>query len=145
MSPLSPDGHTLATMMTDGRVKLWNHNGSAGPELDCRATCLVFSPDGKQLAVGDQQGLVTFWDPVSARATTTLPPLGQPLRALCFSPDGRRLASSCEGHLRVSEQEKILWDQQVESDASPLVIAFSHDGKQLATAGPSKVLLWSEL
>jgi WD40 repeat protein len=56
-------------------------------------TLLAISPDGKLLAAGDTEGLVSFFDPVTGagRGILRADPAGRPIQALAFSPDGESL------------------------------------------------------
>lgn len=141
----SPTGEVVATLMTDQKVQLWKREGSPLAQLDTQATCLDFSPDGKTLAVGGTDGVVQLWEVGSATLAASLPSLGQRVLSVRFSPDGKQLAYGSEGHLVLSAQGKVRWDAPVDGYSSPSVLAFSADGKKLASAGASRVLLWSDL
>jgi WD40 repeat protein len=116
-----------------------------------RVTSVAYSPDGKTLASGSEDGNVILWDLSAGEANAE--PQGRPLAAeagavatVAFSPDGQILAS---GHTR---GEVILWDaksrrqlgepitgggQQVSS------LAFNADGTVLAVADwDARVYLW---
>src|SRR5262249_53575241 len=91
----APDGGTIATIQTDGRVALRNAagGGSSAYSLDSRGPtrALAFLPDGRSLAVGGLEPDILLYDP---RAGGAAHPLGIPIRevkTLAVSPDGRTL------------------------------------------------------
>lgn len=109
----------------------------------------AFSPDGKVLAGGDQNGTARLWDVASGRIRAGLPADGQDyLCAFAFSPDGRTLAYGGEdGRVR-------LWDvAEARPRGAPLVhgeppwtevesVAFSPDGRTLVSVGTGTLRLW---
>ncbi len=89
-------GTHLASADIDGTVKLWDFASNreiASQPHGNRVDVLAFSPDGKALASAGADGEVRLW------AGTTLTEIGRPLRqgepifALAFSQDGRRLVA----------------------------------------------------
>src|SRR5262245_36426098 len=105
----SPDGTTIATTHTDGRVALRSptEGWSLQRLLDYRgfAWALAFSPDGRSLAVGGTEPDILLYDLNAGGAGH---PLGIPIRevkAIVVSPDGRSLAASSSLH-----HEILLWD-----------------------------------
>jgi WD40 repeat protein len=104
----------------------------------------VFSPDGKTLATGTWDGLISLWDPVTGRKIREFKcPNG--LRALAFSPDGTRLVTMA-GDGTVG-----LWDPMLGQEVALLkghgsqaaAVAFSPDGSTMVTAGGDGVVrLW---
>lgn len=109
---------------------------------------VTFSPDGKLLAVGSY-GLVTIWDLEKAQPSKTLTNVLGAINCLRFSPDGQTLAvaggqPSAKGEVRLFKVTD--WSLMAAlAGHSDVVscIAFTADGKQLATASFDKtVRLW---
>jgi WD40 repeat protein len=144
---LGPQGRTLAACAAPG-LYVWDldtlervrgHLKPMGP--------LGFSPDGKALAAGAQDGkTIELWD---AATWQELPPLGTHdganLLSLAFAPpDGAALASgSGLGSVR-------LWDVQGRRELKCLAVpgsdarclAYSADGKLLAAGGRGGAVVW---
>lgn len=111
-------------------------------------THLFFTPDGKSLVSGDYPGSVRIWD-LSARTERLQFGPGKTLRgnfSMDLSPDGKRIATCDDG-----EEVCIVWDaltgntlHQVRGHQGSVVsVAFSPDGRQLATgSSDTTVLIW---
>jgi WD40 repeat protein len=54
---------------------------------------VAFSPDGKRLTRGDQNGTVKVWDTATGQEILTLKGHTGHVTSVAFSPDGKRLAS----------------------------------------------------
>jgi len=68
--------------------------------------CLDFSPDGRILASGSEDGMAALWDVSTRRRTHLWRAERSSTEAVAFSPDGTRLATGtsgeddeCVGHL----------------------------------------------
>jgi len=146
---LSPDGRTLASSdyHTSFAVKLWdvpsrrlmtNFPGPTGSS--CR---LTFSPDGKILASGGDDGIVRLWDLTAQRMTATKR-CAFSIRALVFSHDGAILAAAGNGlsAWQVSSGQEI---PLLKGDTQGIRrVAFSARREWLATTSQNgKVTIWN--
>ncbi len=112
---------------------------------------LAFSPDGKWLAVGQENGAVALWDAVTRQPVTELPVAGRYVRykALDFSPEGRFLAWGSREDSGAAFVT--LWDLTAQKEmarfphSSNLVVslAFAPDARWLATLAEDGALrIW---
>ncbi len=111
-------------------------------------SAVVFSPDGKWLAVASFDNKVTILDVATQRICTWLPDAFNRInnQGLAFSPDGKILAST--DNLAVNLWETDRWSRLRRLEGEGLTgdsvsLAFSPDGKILAIAAKQKLLLWS--
>jgi WD40 repeat protein len=164
---LSPDGKTLASgsstvydesaRSTSGAVRLWDVEGNRpldAPFPGVRfpydmGLSVVFSPDGKILAVGSGDGSIWLWDMEGDR------PLGEPLvghsnavNSMVFSRDGETLATgSGDGSVRLwSLAGRRPMDAPLTGhNESVLSLALGPDGETLATGSDNgSVQLWDQ-
>ncbi len=114
----SPDGRTLATDSSEGRLRLWGTVDAARAwdpratvETRARSSRVTFRPDGRVLALG-QEEKVWLVDVQDGKARCSFPVPDQ-VTAIVFSPDGKLLATgNVWGRLHVWDVEQVMGGQK---------------------------------
>jgi WD40 repeat protein len=138
------DGKLLASGSVDQTIVFWNP--ATGNQLRAlkghtgTVNSIAFSADDKQMASGSADNSIKIWDVASSSAKQTMTGHSLYVSSVAFSPDGKTLASGS------GDQTVKLWDVATGRElrtltaapaamaGMPVRVAFSRDGKILATA-----------
>jgi len=162
----APNGKILATGSEDGKVRLWElENPQRAIELpghQGRVRSVAFSPDGRMLATASDDNTVRLWDVLArhflrsyfARYPTNELRDGRLVATIAndtpncvvFSPNGKVLAFVGESgmvHLWGVTSGRALGKPLEGEGGTGYSLAFSPDGKMLATGTPQAVQMWN--
>ncbi|WP_434415001.1 WD40 repeat domain-containing protein [Nannocystis pusilla] len=120
-------GHLVASAGADGAARIVDLRGGPPrslPHPSGAVRSAAFSPDGRKLATGAQDGLVRVWDALGSGAPALLRGHTDEVVALAWSPDGDRLASAS------LDRSARLWS----SGGAPQRTLRGHDGRVYAVA-----------
>jgi WD40 repeat protein len=139
---LSADGSVLATSDHEEgtQIRLWKLSSRNEPpshlatfHADANGVDrMAFSPDGRTLASGGDEGFVKLWAVPSGRPIGTLTGHKRSNFSIAFSPDGRTLASMSDDRSvrlwHVATQRELLRFQLPEEPLLGTTVVFSADG-----------------
>ena len=153
---LLPDGHRIAALVgtgdSGGEVRIWDlAKGKLLLTLPDASGQIAVSLNGRFVAAAGAGATVKVWDAQTGQVVQTLKGHANRANCLAFSPDGRSLASVSaitDPKKRLMAEIK-LWDvaggsvkwtvlghsQPLQGEVPVYAVAFSPDGKGLATAG----------
>ena len=159
----NPDGSLLATMGSDGVVKIWNT--AERKEINTfpgfRTVGITFSPDGKNLAILSKEGVVRIFDTATGELIRKMSELtvnkqdggkksegiglifNTPV-SMAYSPDGSFLVTGGERGIRVWDVSSGRTKQTIHEEIH--LLALSPDGKIVAGASEDEknaIKLWS--
>jgi WD40 repeat protein len=138
----SPEGSLMAAA-GDRFLTVWACRSNYEKRLELTGETfrgVAFSPDGRTLALGAEDGAIRLLAMPSGQVRTTLRGHDNAVWTLAFSPDGRFLASAGQTgravvwDLERGSQRRALGDGEV----GPIMgLVFSPDGRSICVAGPA--------
>lgn len=154
----SPDGQRIASGgLYDGTVQLWNpytgqhiltHNQDASSKKstslakassnnDGSIWTIAWSPTGKRIASGDENGRVQVWDAQTGQIFLMYDKHTGPINALAWSPDGTQIASASDDNTvqvwdTASGKQNLLYTHHSEDVRTVL---WSVDGQNIISGG----------
>ncbi len=148
----SPDGTRIATGGVKTTMKIWDaRTGEEKLTLNGACTTVAFSPDGTQIATGGIDATAKIWDARTGRELLTLVNHTLEVMSVVFSPDSQRIVtgSGWNGGMGGDCGGASVWDAQTGQetlilpiDGGAYSVAFSPDGKQIATGTLHGVKVW---
>jgi WD40 repeat protein len=142
----SPDSSRLAVAGLDRKIHVWDTGtGAESFTLSGHSEfvgIVAFSSNGKHLASGTLDGTIKIWSLESPSEVFPIELMGY-VNRLAVSPDGKLIAATGSSPTTNTEDSLTVWDAQNGNlvyerkahAAFPLAIAFSPDGKEVATGG----------
>ena len=144
-SAISDDGNWIAAGDHSGSYTVWNASTGARHlqlELPYYPFALVFSPDGKRLAIAPGVDPVQIYDVIAGRKLFELQRTTGGTQSVVFSRDGARIATAdSDTVVRIYDGSNgELLARHADFLLEPLSASFSADGKQLLAAGADKFI-----
>jgi WD40 repeat protein len=150
----SPDGQVLA-VGGGGLIHLCRaRNGGVFRRFDRqegRVQALAFSPDGRSLLSGHDDGKVRLWEVATGKVRRSFGGHRTGIHGVTFSPDGRMVTAASGGYPDRGDDTILIWEAsggravgRLEGHRNMVAsVAFSPDGTRLASASEdTTVLIW---
>ena len=158
---VAPDGETVASVGNDAIIRLWDLSTQQEKARmtdrrrekevtgQCTGHTLFFTPDGKRLLSAGVDA-VRIWKVAGGQEDGRIA-AGRGMTCYALSPGGTMLASGGSHVIENTAQASlVLWDVATGQELRRLqghkhfveAVAFSPDGKELASAEPGTIHLW---
>jgi WD40 repeat protein/uncharacterized caspase-like protein len=156
----SPDGRKFVSGGHDQKLRVWDTEtshplhvleGHANEKIQRAASesdtmlmvYAVFSPDAKLILSGGADKLVKLWDVATGNLVRTFAGHSEAIRAVAFSPDGKRVLSAAND-IRLWETGSGRLLKRFKASARGVVdsIAFSPDGIQVLAGLGERIGVW---
>jgi WD40 repeat protein len=140
----SADGQWVVTGHADHTAKVWDT--ASGKLLRTLAghgggvVAVAFSPDAKRIvAASAQEALARVWDVATSNLLMTV----EGVESVAFSRDGQRIITGCgDSCSRVWEVATERQSLTLRSGGDQWAVAFSQDGRQIATCDGGTAKVW---
>lgn len=144
----SPDGSQIVSGGWDRDIRIWDTISGALthilPGHTGNVSNVTFSPNGSRIASAsfraedngrNLHGEVKVWDATTGEEVFTKVIPGSAVLAVCFSPDGRKLAFGTKDHtvqlVDAETGQELL--KPIAHASSPQAVVFTHDGKRIVS------------